>query len=90
MRLREGGELKAETKRMHHKAKEERCGECGQKSKRVDWRGKKSRQSLEYQALLWLREKEERRGGVAVKDGEHPQNTKERINARRLFKSFPH
>lgn len=60
------------------------------KSRRVDWRGKKSRQSLEYQALLWPREKEERRGGVAVKDGEHPENTKERINAQRLFKSFSH
>lgn len=33
-----------------------------EKSRRVDWRGKKSRQSLEYQALLWPREKEERRG----------------------------
>lgn len=31
---------------------------------------------------------EERRGEVAVKNGEHPQNTKERINAGRLFKSF--
>lgn len=57
-------------------------------SVRVGWGGKKSRQSLEYQALLWLREKGERRGGVAVKDGEHPQNTEERINARRPFKSF--
>lgn len=60
------------------------------KNRRVDWRGKKSRQSLEYQALLWPREKEQRRGGVAVKDGEHPQNTKERINVRRLFNSFSH
>lgn len=32
--------------------------------------------------------REERRGGVAVKDGEHPQNTKERINARRLSSHF--
>lgn len=61
-----------------------------EKSMRVYWRGKKSGQSLEYQALLWSREKEERRGGVAVKDGKHPQNTKERINAGRLFKSFSH
>lgn len=72
------------------KKEEKRSARKKEKSLRVDGRGKKSRQSLEYQALLWPREEEERRGGVAVKDGELPQNTKERINAGRLFKSFSH
>lgn len=88
---------RGETKNVHQEARErrtwreeERSEGKKEKSRRVDWRGKKSRQSLEYQTLLWPREKEERRGGVAVREGEHPQNTKERITASRLFKSFSH
>ena len=94
MEIRDSRDLKVENRRCITKQKKR--GEesvCEEQESRVERKEEQTipripSTSLAKRERQEERRGEERRGEVAVKDGERPQNTKERINAGRLFKSF--